>query len=608
MKKLISILSAITVIMTASCSTAAADNSIDLYALATSLGADTDYINIPNTFYKSVDYDDLARYNLYNVPSFQPIVSTSASDMLASEVSNLYSDSSLGTSILEVLSHNGVLLPSDIKAGADTLREIDSYDEIKDNIEYYSSVLKNNWIFNLYYNYMLNRISKADRIDRLVDMAEKSMKEGKYFLVMYGCFMEDMGAASVSSEDGKYVIEYDNAGLSQTQQTHSAAGIGITDGKWEFEGKTYDKCVLTVDSLSEKGFSEDTCLYINSQTKDFYVPAFSGSVQGELHAVSFDDTQMLNFNGSIKPTQDYPLDDFNITSISAFGGNRLTMDISCIENDGGSTVYNYGEANNYYSYLYNYYVLNTKNAINVDCINDWYNTYGFRINDKDKFAEVNFKNHDGSMTMEDGAFTFTKSADSDSNVYHNPSNPFHIGIEIKYYDKETAPVGRRIWYFVTNTNEDVKFTPAENGFYAETSGKSQITYNISDYEGEETDLSVYTERVKSKTAAGMVDLSAGKVLISIKDNLPCVYMDNDGDGVFDDECRRGDANGDGKLDAADASLIMERYAKMSSVAAKIKEIDDDTYVISPYYDVNDDGVIDASDASAILAEYAHSST
>lgn len=66
---------------------------------------------------------------------------------------------------------------------------------------------------------------------------------------------------------------------------------------------------------------------------------------------------------------------------------------------------------------------------------------------------------------------------------------------------------------------------------------------------------------------------------------------------------KGDVNGDGTVDSADASLVMAEYARSStaspsgfSAAQKLAA------------DVNDDGIIDSSDASFILAYYSHVST
>ena len=64
----------------------------------------------------------------------------------------------------------------------------------------------------------------------------------------------------------------------------------------------------------------------------------------------------------------------------------------------------------------------------------------------------------------------------------------------------------------------------------------------------------------------------------------------------------GDIDGNGILDAVDASKILGSYAKYSTGSKAPTE--DDLAVC----DVNKDGYIDAVDASKVLAFYAHTST
>ncbi|MBR1592929.1 MAG: hypothetical protein IJ666_07955 [Ruminococcus sp.] len=605
MKKLVSFLSAAAVLMSASCSTAAAENSADLYELAASLGADTDYINIPDKFYKDIYYDELAAIGKYNIARYQPIVSTSLSDMVSSKVWNYYSDSSLGTSILEILSHNGNILPADIKQGADTLSAIDSYDEIKDNIEYYSSWYDNR-IFRLYHNYLLNRRTKEERVDMLLDMAEKSMTNGKYFLIMYGCYMEKMGDISVDEEDGNYMVGYDSTEKTYIQQVHSSAGIGITDGKWEFNGKSYDKCVLTVDNLAEKGFSEDTCLYINSQTKEFYVPAFANSVQGELQLVSFDDTDMLNFNGNIKPTQDYHVENIDITGIGLSSKRTTILNLTAEDIDGNKESFDEKPYENQY-YNHNRYFCLKGKKVDFTFVEDWSDEAYFTVYDNNQYADIGLKKQDAHVTLDNGAFTFRREV-IDDNIYHKPGDQLHIDMDLRYAGVETSPANAPIWDFSTDIMDDIKLTPAENGFYAETSGSAVLTYYILSYIGDEYKSGSYPPEADTKGASGSVKLSGNKVLISLKDGCPCVYYDSDNDGVFDDEFARGDTNCDGKVDSADASAVMQKYASISSMPEEIAKLELEHNTVSPYYDFNGDGIIDASDASAILAEYAKSST
>ena len=65
----------------------------------------------------------------------------------------------------------------------------------------------------------------------------------------------------------------------------------------------------------------------------------------------------------------------------------------------------------------------------------------------------------------------------------------------------------------------------------------------------------------------------------------------------------GDANGDFRIDATDASNILSLYSKLST-APDYKTTDEEKKIM----DVNLDGYVDASDASGILSYYSYLST
>lgn len=69
------------------------------------------------------------------------------------------------------------------------------------------------------------------------------------------------------------------------------------------------------------------------------------------------------------------------------------------------------------------------------------------------------------------------------------------------------------------------------------------------------------------------------------------------------ESAMGDVNGDGAVDAADASMVLSEYAK-GSVHQETEFSDEQKQKA----DVTGDGVMDAADASAIISYYAYSST
>lgn len=64
----------------------------------------------------------------------------------------------------------------------------------------------------------------------------------------------------------------------------------------------------------------------------------------------------------------------------------------------------------------------------------------------------------------------------------------------------------------------------------------------------------------------------------------------------------GDTNGDGAIDAVDASNVLSLYSKLSTTSQAPTEFELNTY------DVNADGSIDSTDASLLLAYYSRVST
>lgn len=67
--------------------------------------------------------------------------------------------------------------------------------------------------------------------------------------------------------------------------------------------------------------------------------------------------------------------------------------------------------------------------------------------------------------------------------------------------------------------------------------------------------------------------------------------------------QKGDVNGDGQLNASDASDVMSLYADISS--GSVSDINSGKYKLIRFMgDMDEDGIIKASDASAILSAYA----
>lgn len=237
MKKLISVLSAAAMLsaLAQPYPTAAADSELE--ALAKSLGADTEYINVANYFYNPT----LLGYSQYSVTGYDYIGFVDARpDSYYNKLgkdATLYSDASLGLSALEVIAHNGLIEPADIAPDAKKLTDVTDTEELRELITSYQSVKKQYSPMWYDIEYQLKNNSLADKSAELVSTAEKCQKEGKYFLIMYYCWNDEQTDIEVISNRG-----------ASTERVHSAVGIGVTDGSWTFEGKTFDKCILTLDS------------------------------------------------------------------------------------------------------------------------------------------------------------------------------------------------------------------------------------------------------------------------------------------------------------------------------------------------------------------------
>jgi hypothetical protein len=75
------------------------------------------------------------------------------------------------------------------------------------------------------------------------------------------------------------------------------------------------------------------------------------------------------------------------------------------------------------------------------------------------------------------------------------------------------------------------------------------------------------------------------------------------ESAYNFEIEKGDVNGDTRIDAADASLVLVEYANLATGGAL--SLTDEQADAADY---NNDGMIDAKDASEILAYYAYLST
>ena len=564
MKKLISLISALAMLTSANMTLlqSAAEGNPDLYGIASSLGANSDYMKIAD--YSTNPNEDLTKAESYadfyancdKAEYYWDKLHRVANTKELNYAKAVHQGRSAGIALLEVLSHNGVITPDDIQPeNADNIEKLSDviFSASTDkHITDYQAMLAHDEL-NMYLNYLTFTESQKKQADNLISLAEKNMAEKKYFFI--------------SAYDGEVY--------------HGMAGIGVAEGSWTFYGREYDKCILTLSCEVKGGltgeyggFSDRGCIYINSETKEYYIPAFEkGSEEGLLIA-AIDDDSLLNFKGTINPSEKIDTDISDLTEIYVFHKGNVGHELSVTAKDG--TKYD-GKA----------YAANKCETVATAL----YYFYGdkFEIETDSGYPDKNTRtSHDIYIVDENRCITLESGkhqqliADDDSCTIVN-TNDF----EEEYYLNicfDKAYCGYNLWQIYTCTEADLTVKTTDEGvILSGTEGVSasvELSNDISETPSEKLDINV-----------------DDSILVYLDENNNISYkFDKDNDGEFEYEAEVGDANYDGKIDSIDASLVLSAYAAASTGKT--------VYINKKLADYNNDKIIDASDASAILEYYA----
>lgn len=560
MKKLVSLLMAVSMTASLPVFPAYAEGNPDIESLAISLGADTDYLAVPNYYYPISD-----------LPSYDYFLPPSSSNQTISLISGVgeYSDTSLGASVLSVLTHNGTISDDIIK-----INEINHILLAKSTIFKYQNIIEDKK-FDLYTKYLLKSQSLAQKADTLVSTAEKCMNEGKYFLIMYSSIKN---RSSYTDAIGRRAINH---------QAHSAVGIGVTDGNWTFDGKTYDKCILTLDSYNvdneNDAFSEDTCIYINSETKEYYMPKISGYAENDLHIIAVDDDQLLN-------SGDTDISDKIVNLKIAY--DSIT-EVTYNDENGNSVIMNSDNdfLDNYHSKYSNSNFLLKGNDFKIYTASENDNDY-ITISEKNRTIDFDMEKADSEILYNYDTLKLTH-RDSWGVTSRNPADTLEFTLFV-YTDTSDFH-----YYIEGETLNDIEFKNTDGGVIC-SGGKV-----IFQFGKEEHDDSGQPYNVIHSIAFN----SAGEVFVKYDENDGFgLFADLDNDGVFEHEVQKGDVNCDGQINSDDASEVLKSYADMSTYNPKKPSTYKNIYACTKYADINNDGVINALDASEILEIYSENST
>lgn len=610
MRKLLSLLASLAMLTTMSpfYTEGTTDNYVDLNTLADSLGADTDYLNVVNYEHgldrpdpADVYFNYLSKCTLlegaYYPRSFYCTAVMSGSDM--------------GISLLEILSHNGVISPSDIQQGAESLSEITLNEEIDKVITAYQAT-QCYTEFNNYKEYLVASQTYEQQVESLISTAERCMKNDRYFLITIHGY----------------------------KMNHAVCGIGIAEGEWEWNGKSYDKCILALDSNNADskgnavGFLKESCIYINSKTKESCIPAYDLDMADEPAYAVIDDDSMLNFKGVFNPSVEISEDKDDITHFAFLDTEYISA--YSVKNGIKTPIAKpaYGGLNGPLS-------LNDIDSIHIEMDNEYNRYVNFRYINTDRWIDVEFED---TINRTYAEFCGTVDISDDMiNIVNEGDSPIHSHLQIRMNEGTYDFSPYFLWYVNGDVNKNFTVEVVENGMLFKSSGKIEMSvmpqrfitsldgglqYNeggvITDFasvgnsptdnnilvtlDNEQKVVFYVDENNDGNYAAEMrkVDLTGGSPYHIISDNnvlvtvneehkLVC-YIDDNNDGIYDSPVQKGDANYDGFINASDASAVLAQYAKLSTSS---ENIGSDTHTM----DFDSSGIVDATDASMILAHY-----
>lgn len=575
MKRLVAILISFTFLSSFYTTAYAAEkDDPQLYELAYSLGADTDYLAVLNYSHGS---DNPAGNEQYIDYLKKCSLLETVYDPRSSFSAAVSGGSCMGISALEVLAHNGVIKPSDIQEGAKSLSEIE-YSEAIDKVITGYQTLQVYTEFDIYEKYLISSLSYEEQIDALLKTAEKAMNENRYFLIT----------------------------IRDTGFSHAVCGIGVTDGSWTFNDTSYDKCVLVLDSNvrgedgKAVGFSNKGCIYINSKTCQSYIPAYdlSGSSDSTLCFASIDDESVINRRGRINPSasvneeaasikrfmNDKPSDSTTLYSVSADGTMNELPQTQFIDE----------------IMMKNWFF--KAEAVHVELENER-NDLNLRLIDTKRWIDYEFLGNESGKKGYNCAMDFS---DDKLSIINNGNSRIETDFQIRMNNGTFSFEPYFWWTFFGKIDGGFTAEVIDDGMLLQGNGNTELKIMTGSYTIDENGVVLTATMNDDPQARGKYFCSSNRVLMKAnEDNNIWYYLDDNGDDIYDVPVRKGDINCDGHIDAIDASKVLSIYSMLSTSSVASMDAIRCDYSIG---DINNDEKLDATDASCILVEYSKLST
>ena len=454
-----------------------------------------------------------------------------------------YQGSCVGMAVTSMLAAAGILDPAEYDADASCLHDVELTDEVRELLTYYLVLQSADSFYegDIYSDYKL------------------------YYYLEQGIPVYFSFSSTIKEEDG-----------STSPFGHGVVAYGVEDGHYEFNGTVFTKKILTYDSNVNKENGRDGCIYWGAENADWpeilvYIPylAERGAVKilPDPMAYSLDALNLHGMNRGeayAEPEQKHAI----LRSPALPSG--YTVQSYTPDDTENKTVADYqaGMAGMYQALSFpdaeSCYVMELNDAQALDCSMSyehwWYSVNGSQM-DSAAFEP------DGtiSVTGKDTAYTLTMVADEG---FH-PTSYYEISVS-------------------GENTEQLGISQTDNGYLIHGDHLQNVQV---DALNDSTQVSL----VFSTEASSVLVYETAKGTIAINADL-------DGDGTFETvlavgtEYSIGDVNGDGRVNAIDASFILIYSAEYG--ASGFSEHLDNAQ--KSRADVDGNGRINAVDASYVL--------
>lgn len=488
-----------------------------------------------------------------------------------------------GMTAISVLVHNGELTPGDLQEGAETLYDVTLTDDVDALIAYYNSL-------QLYTEVELAVIAapamltKEEHTDMFLDCAARCKEKGTYFM------------AGIATKKGG---------------THAVVGMDELSGNWTFDGISYDTCIITYDSNCVKqgtetsAFRDDACIYINSETKQFCIPAYEASTEnGDVLLYASDDDSLLTYKAPIRGTTKTNTDVSETVKLEFHNGGKDQMQLSSTTKDGQTyDFWKLGKVN------YGDFIFFGKGSSFHLEKNERASGFAFSIKGEGYRLRIEQYGRNDQELKDVGSkckMDFSK----DSVTYTNTDTQKVFLSYIFTYDEGNynfTPVASSTIDISVPPNQTVTVSKQDTGFAITGDGDVFVQAFPTAAQKEQDAFDGSYEEYLDWFGSYFINFVRAKdVLLQFNTEKECseLVYDFDGDGVFDDAPMLGDADGNGK--PYEPSDI---YWTARHIAAKA--VDDHStrryyqgYVPNIEADTDNNGKIDTNDLFDIVYECA----